>query len=227
MNCEDIGNLLDNREILELTPDQQSDVCNHLRRCEPCASEWRAVRALWEVATVPTPPPRAQLFSETMRLATTLAEYRGGPSAGRQPSSFWVGAGLGGALAAGIVLAIMAGNPLRQSSEPTVTSTAPSMPSITIALNEPHDVDVAINAAAALTGAEIRVVLTGGVRLAGYSDRSVVSWRTDLDAGVNQLTLPVLAINPNGGQVLVEVEHASKRQIFVVNVGVEAADQPV
>jgi hypothetical protein len=29
-------------------------------------------------------------------------------------------------------------------------------------------------------------------------------------------------VTPSGGQVLVEVEHASKRQIFVVNVGVDA-----
>jgi hypothetical protein len=226
MNCEDIGNLLDNREILKLTPDQQSAVSEHLRGCERCNSEWRAVRALWEVATVPTPAPRAQLFSETMRLATSLAEYRGGQPAGGRPPSFWLGAGLGGALAAGIVIAIMGGNPVSQSTQQTLAGTATSTPSITIALNEPRDVDVAISSAAALTGAQIRVVLTGGVRLAGYRDRSVVSWQTDLDAGVNRLTLPVLAINPGGGQVLVEVEHSSKRQIFVVNVGVEAADEP-
>ena len=100
-------------------------------------------------------------------------------------------------------------------------------PDITMALNELHEVGVAIDSAEALTAAEIRVVLTGGVRLAGYADRSELSWTTDLDRGVNRLTLPLIAVTPAGGQVLVEVGHASKRQIFVVKVGVDTPQDEI
>lgn len=218
MNCEQIGNLLDNGEILELTPHQQGAVTEHLRGCERCNSEWRAVRALWEVATLPAPAPREGLFSEAMRLATTLAEYRGGTRAERSRPSFWLGAALGGALAAGLVIAVMGTLP-RPETAPAAA------PAITIALNEVRDVGVGIDSAQPLSGAEIRVVLTGGVRLAGFDDRSVVSWRTDLDQGVNRLTLPLVAVGPGSGQVLVEVEHASKRQIFVVDVGIDGSEE--
>ena len=46
MNCHDIANLLDSREVLELTETQQGAVSTHLRECGRCEAEWRAVRAL-------------------------------------------------------------------------------------------------------------------------------------------------------------------------------------
>lgn len=214
MNCHDIGNLLDSREVLELTKTQQVAVNAHLRECSRCEDEWRAVRALWDVSTISTPAPRPDLFSEAMRLATAAGARREARPP-RQPS-FWLGAGLGGAIAASLVAAIMTIGPT-----PWTSTADPITPTITVALNEPRDVDVAITSAEALEQAEIRVVLTGGVRLAGFADRSEVQWRADLDQGVNRLSLPVIVVNGNGGQVVVEVEHASKRQVFVVNVGVD------
>lgn len=217
MNCHDIGNLLDSREVLELTETQQVAVNTHLRECSRCEHEWRAVRALWDVSTIPVPAPRADLFSEAMRLATAA----GARTEARPPQqrSFWLGLGLGGAIAASLVAAIMTFGPAPWTW--TWTTDDPVTPTITVALNEPRDVDVAITSAEALEQAEIRVVLTGGVRLAGFADRSEVQWRADLDQGINRLSLPVIAVNGNGGQVVVEVEHASKRQVFVVNVGVD------
>jgi hypothetical protein len=35
---------------------------------------------------------------------------------------------------------------------------------------------------------------------------------------VNQLTLPIIALGPHGGQVLVEIQHGDKRRAFVVDV---------
>jgi anti-sigma factor RsiW len=214
MNCHDIGNLLDSREVLELTETQRVAVNAHLRDCSRCEDEWRAVRTLRDVSTVPTPAPRQDLFSEAMRLATAA----GAPREARPPRqpSFWLGAGFGGAIAASLVAAITTLGPA-----PWTSTVDPITPTITVALNEPRDVDVAITSAEALEQAEIRVVLTGGVRLAGFADRSEVQWRADLDQGINRLSLPVIAVNGNGGQVVVEVEHASKRQVFVVNVGVD------
>jgi len=225
MNCHNIANLLDSREILELTEAQQRAVNVHLRECSRCEDEWRAVRALWDVATIPTPAPRPDLFSEAMRLATAAGARR----EARPPRqhSFWLGAGFGGAIAASLVAAFMTFTVAPWTASVDTASVPAAVPSITVALNETRDVDVAITSAEALAQAEIRVVLTGGVRLAGFADRSELSWRADLDEGINRLSLPVIAINGSGGQVLVEVEHASKRQIFVVNVGVDSASPDV
>lgn len=211
MNCEDIASLLDDGTIFEASPARQTEVDAHLLICESCCHEWRAAHALRAWRESPAPTARPELFAEVMRRATQ-------PDVARvRRKAFWTGTGIGAALAAGIAIAVVSLNPARQETA------AGGVPALTIALNEPHDVSVAIDTGEALTGAGIRVVLTGDIRLAGFGNQSLVSWTTDLDRGTNRLTLPVVAVKPNGGQVLVEVEHLNKRQIFVVDVGVASA----
>jgi len=219
MNCHDIANLLDSREVLELTAAQQESVNAHLSSCASCEREWRAVRALWDVSMIETPAPRPDFFTQAIRLATA-AGARKEARPPRQPS-FWQGAGFGAAIAASLVAAVMTFFIAPDAAD------VEQRAAITVALNEPRDVDVAITSAAALAQAQIRVVLTGGVRLAGYSNRNELSWQTDLDEGVNRLSLPIVAIDGKGGRVLVEVVHASKHQVFVVDVGVDGVATPV
>ena len=70
----------------------------------------------------------------------------------------------------------------------------------------------------ALANAEVRVELRGAVGLDGYAGQRELRWSTDLDRGVNQLTLPVVASDASGGQVVVEVIHGDKRRTFVLDV---------
>lgn len=210
MKCKDIANLLDEGELPRLPAEWLEDVKTHLAGCESCANEWRAVQALRSWRDLPTPSARPELFAETMRRATQPGVTRD------RRNAFLSGFGIGGALAAGIAIAVIALNPAIQEAANS------AVPALAIALNEPHDVSVAIDSSEALMGAQIRVVLTGGIQLAGLGDQSVLSWRTDLDRGANRLTLPVIAVRPDGGQVIVEVAHERTRQIFVVNVDVDA-----
>jgi hypothetical protein len=208
MKCEDIANLLDEGELPRLPAEWLEDVEAHVSSCESCANEWRAVQALRSWRDLPTPSARPELLAEVMRRATQPGVAR------ERRNAFLTGAGLGGALAACIVVAVMALSPAIQE-----TADSP-VPALAIALNEPHDVSVAIDSSEALMGAQIRVVLTGGIQLAGFDDQTVLSWTTDLDRGANRLTLPVIAVRADGGQVLVEVAHEHKRQIFIVDVDV-------
>lgn len=208
MNCDDIASLLDDDTIFDASPAQQAEIDAHLVTCESCCHAWRATHALRAWRGSPAPAPRPALFAEIVHRTTRPVADRA------RRNGFLAGAGIGGALAASIVMAVMILLPARQDPA------SGAIPALTIALNEPHDVSVAIDSGEALTAAEIRVVLTGDIRLAGFGDQSVVSWTTNLDPGVNRLTLPVVAVKPAGGQLLVEVAHRAKRQIFVVNVGV-------
>ena len=210
MKCEDIANLLDEGELPRLPAEWLEDVEMHVSSCQSCADEWRAVQALRAWRDLPTPSARPELLAETMRRATQPGVVRG------RRNAFLSGVGLGGALAAGIVVAVMALSPAIQE---TVDS---AVPALAIALNEAHDVSVAIDSSEALMDAQIRVVLTGGIQLAGFDDQRVLSWTTDLDRGANRLTLPVIAVSPDGGQVVVEVAHERTRQVFVVDVDVAA-----
>ena len=91
-------------------------------------------------------------------------------------------------------------------------------PEFVIALNETRDVNVAIEAGHDLIGATVRVFLSGGVELAGYGDSREISWNTDLARGINQLTLPVIATDMNGGTLVVELDHEGMRRVFRVNL---------
>jgi hypothetical protein len=50
-----------------------------------------------------------------------------------------------------------------------------------------------------------------------------LSWSTSLDRGANQLTLPVVAYGPGGGQLMVEVLSGSRRKTFLVDVRTSVA----
>lgn len=106
---------------------------------------------------------------------------------------------------------------------PGYTPTIPELeaattPQVTLALYEPHDVNIAVDTPSPLADAEIRVVLTGAIELDGFANQRELRWRTNLDAGANQLTLPIIATGTGGGQLLVEVHHGQKRRTFVVDV---------
>ena len=64
----------------------------------------------------------------------------------------------------------------------------------------------------------MRVELRGAVALDGYAGQRELRWMTNLDRGINQLTLPVVALDATGGQVLVEVTHGDKRRTFILDV---------
>ena len=98
-----------------------------------------------------------------------------------------------------------------------------AIPEVRAALNQPSNVTVALDSPERLANAEVRVELRGGVELEGYAGQRELRWSTDLERGVNQLTLPVVATDTHGGQVLVEVTHGQKRRTFLLDVRAVAA----
>jgi len=190
-----------------LGPAEGAAVKEHLTVCDSCASAWQALETLQAHRSTPAPAPRPELFSEILRAATEANSIERESGVSR----FWLGAGLGGAIAAGIVFALLSFSPILQ--ERTL-----STPQLTIALNETRDVNVAIDSPQDLRDAQIRVVLTGAVALAGFEGQSEVRWSTHLDRGVNMLSLPVTMQGLDGGRLLVEVDDEDHHEIFVVEL---------
>jgi hypothetical protein len=125
--------------------------------------------------------------------------------------SFWLGTAVGGALAAGIAVVVAVLWP-QPSLEPL------GNPEVRLLAGEVREISVSLESPEALADAEIRVSLTGGVGLQGFANQRDVRWMTDLDRGINQLTLPLVGLDASGGQVTVEVQHGSKRRTFVIDV---------
>jgi hypothetical protein len=178
----------------------------HTGGCADCQAALRAVEAMRTLRDEPTPifADGAVERAVDRALATSPAQrYRRG---------FWTGLASGAALAATIA-ALAVGVVLWDNGSAPV-----AIPEVRAALNQPSNVTVELDSPERLANAEVRVELRGGVELDGYTGQRELRWSTDLERGINQLTLPVVAIDAHGGQVLVEVTHGEKRRTFLLDV---------
>lgn len=214
MRCEDIEDLLNEHADADLTPAQRHDVDAHLAICPDCSTAWHAAGTLRRHRTLPTPVPNAALIAK-------IAAIRQ-PAGAKKRMSPWVAA-VGGALAAGIALVAF------DYYRADVDDRARRVPSVTMSLHETRDVSVSIDSPEAFMDVEVRVLLAGGIELQGLSGRRELKWTTDLQAGINRLTLPIVASDSSGGKILVAVGHGDRQRAFVVQIDVDgpAADTEI
>jgi ferric-dicitrate binding protein FerR (iron transport regulator) len=208
MRCEDIEDLLNEHADVALTPAQRREVDAHLAACDDCSTAWHAAGTLRRHGALPTPVPSAALIE---KLAATRQ-----PIGVKKRMSPWAAA-IGGALAAGI--ALVAFDYYRAGAD----DRAPAVPSVTMSLNETRDVSVSIDSPQAFMDVEVRVLLAGGIEIEGLRGRRELKWKTDLEAGINRLTLPIVASDSSGGKILVAVGHGDTQRAFVVQIDVDGA----
>jgi hypothetical protein len=179
----------------------------HAVYCPACRGAVEAVEFLRAESLAPVPRMRVAAFVEAIAVATKGQA----PHSTRNPA-FWSGLGLGAALAAGVAIAIVTLMPRIDPGRESAT------PQLTLTANEERNVSISVATAEALEDAEIHVVLNGPIELRGFEGQRELRWRTNLDRGANQLTLPVVAKGMGTGQLLVEVSHGEKRRTFIVDV---------
>ncbi len=208
MNCEDTNDRLVQMKNDSLTEIERRQFSAHLESCETCQHTARAAAGLQILKDRENHTPVEGLFEMLMQNAVQPAVRAS------RGTGFWLGAG--SALAAGVLLAVM--------SFWLITAPAPSPVEITtyqVSLDEPRDLNIAIDLKRDMPGATLRVVLSGGIELDGYGSRRELTWTADLTKGVNRLTLPIMAINAMGGQLLVQVEHENRRKTLRVELRVD------
>jgi hypothetical protein len=211
MNCLQFAALLDRHRCESLPPAMRDTVTEHIDRCDDCSSAWRAVQELQMLREHRTPAPRYALFDESMQVAAIVCAHETAVPPRRLKR-----VGFGVALAASIVVAFFGIGLLVENGN------TDSPASVAIALNETRDISVAIGSEKALPGVHIQVSLNGGIELQGFAGRNAISWTTDLDAGINKLTLPVSALSTQGGTLVVQVEHEGKRRDFEIRIDGDA-----
>lgn len=179
----------------------------HAATCDSCRCAVEAVQYLRAEGLSAVPHLRGEAFTLAMTAATRSPARREA-----RVATFWSGLGLGAALAAGVAIAIVMLTPGLDSSQDNAT------PQLTLAASEARDVSISLASPEALTDAEIHVVLSGPIELRGFEGQRELRWRTNLDRGANQLTLPLVAKGMGTGQLFVEVVHGEKRRTFVVDI---------
>lgn len=210
MKCENVLHTLqDARPGNELARRAASE---HLASCEDCRNAAHAFAVLRADRDLLIDPPLEDALRRAV-IAASSRPYREQP----RRATFWLGVGVGAALAASVAVAVVTMRPL---TEPA----GRGVPAVTLPLNQVRNVSVALSSPEPLASAEIHVSLSGDIGLDGFAGQRELRWTTDLDRGVNQLTLPIVALGTHGGQVLVEVQHGEKRRAFVVDV--RAASSP-
>lgn len=213
MDCQSIADNMSRIVYGKLTPSELSLCRRHLALCADCTDAVRGAEALALLRQCGPEDIPEGLF-DTLSSALRPAD----PPPVEQRPRFWHGAAIGGAVAASLFAALLTVGALLVPAVSTDSGPA----TFAVTLSEPRIMDVAIEADRALEDAEISVLLSGGVALDGFGDRRELTWRSNLEAGVNRLRLPVIAVNGSGGKMVVRLTHPQSEQVYVVNLDAEA-----
>lgn len=202
MNCEFVADKIPMLAAGELPEEERRSCMNHVATCEDCADALQGATAMRTMRSQTTEGTPAGMFERVMRRTSERHETG---------QRFWLGAGFGGAIAASLLAVAFALGMLAVPEEPAVAE-------FYVSMEEARSMHVAIEADRPLQDATISIMLSGDVQIDGFGDRRELSWTDSLDAGVNKLTLPLIAIGQGGGQMVVRLDHPDSEQLFVVQL---------
>lgn len=157
------------------------------------------------------PMPEATTGFYDEALVTAAEEGR------RRQKRRWLMTGFGSAVAAGLAILAVA---MMLSTASQIPAVDDSIPGVTIALAEPHTVNLVFASAEALDTATLTVTLPEGIELDGFPGRREISWETSLAEGRNLLPLKLIAVAPVGGELLARLEHDDRDRTFRLRVNV-------
>ena len=135
----------------------------------------------------------------------------------RRQRNRWMMTGFGGAIAAGIALWMVGGFLL---TTPDLPAADPSVPAITMTLEEPRTINLVFASAEPLDAATLTVRLPPGLEMSGFPGQREVTWQTSLNAGKNLLPLKLIATSPLGGEVFATLSHNDRGRTFQLRVDV-------
>jgi hypothetical protein len=168
------------------------------------------IRAL---RSMPTPEPRPEFIDRALAKATRRHATGQDRSRLHQLAASWqtwVGAGLGGMIAAALTVVM-----LRPATQPL-----PAENEISLALNETREIDVIIDSERDLHNATIHIALAGGIALEGFENEQQIDWQTNLERGTNVLSLPIFARGAGTGRLIAVVEHDGRRRTITIDLTV-------
>jgi anti-sigma-K factor RskA len=207
MQCEEIKNRIDDF-IDGCVPESDLQAMQeHLSHCPDCASEVNLKQQLLlKLRSLPAPqtPPY---------VAQRIVKARQQKQRQQQNQKWrWFGAGIGTAIAAG--LAVFAVVMLLQPFNPNATAE----PTVVATLHQPSDVHILVHSEHAIDDVRFTLVVPENIELQGFAGRRQVAWRGQLQQGENLLSLPLVALKPAIGTLVVKIEHGQSSKEYYVNI---------
>jgi hypothetical protein len=157
----------------------------------------------------PMPEATAGYFDQALVRAT----HEGS----RRQRNRWLMAGFGSAVAAGLALWMIGGFFL---TTPELPEANPTIPGITMTLEEPRTINLVFASAEALNAATLTVRLPPGIEMSGFPGQREVTWETSLTAGKNLLPLKLIATSPQGGEVFATLRHDDRGRTFRLRIDI-------
>ena len=183
----------------------------HIESCDDCqlalAGEHGLRESLKDYAESGMPRPDAAFFDRALAKAAQNGI--------RRQRNRWIMTGVGGTIAAGLMLWILGDMFLK-----TPEIAEPALPSIAMTLEEPRTLNLVFSSASALANATMTVVLPQGVEVEGFAGQREITWITSLTKGKNVLPLTLIATSPQGGELVATLRHEGDDRSFRVRVTV-------
>lgn len=156
-------------------------------------------------ASMPQPDPAffEQALANAARARNTRHHNRG-----------WL-KGFGSAVAAGLMIWFVAGDWMGSRAVPDA-----SIPQVTMALEDPRIINLVFSSATDLNDATLTVSLPPGIELHGFHGQREISWVTSLREGRNLLPLKLIALSPQGGELMATLRHDDDNKTFKLQVTV-------
>ena len=203
MNCDQYHENLDQFLDDELEAALLTEFQAHTEDCRDCTEVLRRKKDLRQaLRSMPLPAPEDGFLDSVVEHALVTTH--------RNEKRFWSSAGIGGAIAAGVIGWMVLSLPadLPQVTDPTQLDT------VTISLNVEKTIKLTFNSTRELQAATLSLQLPAGVEIVGYEGHASVRWTTTVKPGTNILELPIIVRSGNGGAILARVEHEGKQQSF-------------
>ncbi len=207
MECQQANQYFDEELDGSLSEPLQYGLHQHLKHCAVCQRRFEANGMLqaalkdWQV-----PPPSAGFKDRVLHVAMERNRHW-------SVSAKLVGLAMAASLVIGIGMGLVWA-PLSSGPHNAVQTVA-------MTLGQAQNVNLAFDSAHALHDVTLTVSLPANVELVGYPGQRTLSWRTDLKAGKNQLTLPLIARNGAGGALAASLTHGQQHKEFSLYLAVQ------
>lgn len=212
MQCNDVQALLPEFSREALGPAADAVLREHLQDCRVCSAIAKREQQLFaSLRALPVAAMRPGFAAAALRQAQHQADA--GQDLRRRPAPML-------AMAASVLmvcgLAFMLG---RGSQQPTNDAV------VSLPLGQAQMVALKIDAPQAFEHVQFEVSLPANVALADQPELREFAWSGQLQAGVNVLSLPLVGVLPENGQLVATVTYGKTRRSLNVPLSVAAADE--
>jgi len=213
ITCEQIQVLLNDYIDDELAAADAEAVSYHCLSCQCCSDRLEQLRIQRElIQSLPVPPASANFEKRVIEGAVRQAH----PAVHSQfrARSLYLAA------AASVLVALVLWLGLFND-----TMVNDKTQYIAIVSDEVRTINVAIDSDETLEAVDLRVELSDNLELAGYGSKKAIGWTTQLQKGVNVISLPVVGIAQGKGDITTRIRLNGKEKTMRINTQYKLPDR--